>query len=294
MRTHYVATTSLDGDRLAKDLERTDSFIWSEAYSDYVFGGAWKSCMLWSRGGENGDGVVTNYDHDRPPAFTPYGDQLQYLQELISSTADLDRLNFVRLAKVRDSVIIPHRDLLELGDLSDATRNAHRMHIPLVTDEHCFFNEGDTVFRMGRGEVWFLDASQIHSVAVLSAVPRIHLMLDFVDTPSTKPLITVEGSGPEAGIPEERTVRRPPLPEADRGRLLALSDVLAMNTFNEIFSIVIKTHYRYDGGEDFVWRTMIAIAHGSRDPELIAHARKLHRHYTLERSAHTLLAGDAK
>jgi Aspartyl/Asparaginyl beta-hydroxylase/L-proline 3-hydroxylase, C-terminal len=285
MRTHYVATVPLDNDRLAEDLDQADSFAWSEAYSDYVFGGAWKSCMLWSRGGENGDGVVTNYDHDKPPAFTPYADRLPYLRELITSVADLDRLNFVRLAKVRNSVIIPHRDLLELSGLADETRNAHRMHIPLVTNEECFFSEDNTVFRMGRGEVWFLDASQIHSVAVLSDVARIHLMLDFVDVPSPKPLITIAGADPDGAIPEERTVRRPPLPEADRRRLLGLAEVLAMNTFNEVFSIVIKKHYRYDGGEDFVWDTMIAIARESGDPELLAHARELRRHYTLERSA---------
>lgn len=50
-------------------------------------------------------GVVTNYDHDRP-------------------VADLDRLNFVKLAKVQSSVIITHRDSLELGELADETRNA--------------------------------------------------------------------------------------------------------------------------------------------------------------------------
>lgn len=285
MRTHYVATVCLDNGRLAQDLDQADSFAWSEAYSDYVFGGAWKSCMLWSRGGENGDGVVTNYDHEKPPAFTPYGDRLPYLRELITSVADLDRLNFVRLAKVRNSVIVPHRDLLELSELADETRNAHRMHIPLVTNEQCFFSEGNTVFRMGEGEVWFLDASQIHSVAVLSEMARIHLMLDFVDTPSPKPLITVAGAGPDGAIPEERTVRRPPLPEADHRRLLGLAEILAMNTFNEVFSIVIKKHYQYDGGEDFVWDTMIAIARESGDPELLAHAHDLRRHYTLERSA---------
>jgi hypothetical protein len=285
MRTHYAATTSLDDERLAKDLQQSDAFVWSEAYSDYVFGGAWKSCMLWSRGGEIGDGVVTNYDHDRPSAFTPYGDQLPYLRELITTVADLDRLNFARLAKVRNSVIIPHRDLLELSDLAEEDRNAHRLHIPLVTDEDCFFNEGNTVFRMRRGEVWFLDAAQVHSVAVLSDEPRIHLMLDFVDVPSPKPLITIEGEREDGGIPEDRRVQRPPLPEADYARLLVLADVLAIDTFNEIFSIVIKKHYRYDGGDDFIWSTIIAIARASKDPELLAHARELRRHCTLERSA---------
>lgn len=285
MRTHYVATTSLDEVRLAKDLEQSDAFLWSEAYSDYLFGGAWKSCMLWARGGDTGDGVVTNYDHEQPSTFTPYGNQLLYLRELITSVADLDRLNFVRLAKVANSVIIPHRDLLELSELPDDTRNAHRMHIPLATNEDCFFNEGNTVFRMRKGEVWFLDASEIHSVAVLSNQPRVHLMFDFVNTPSTKPLITIDGDGPDAGIPDERTVERPPLTDADRSDLLRLADVLTMDTVNEIFSIVIKKHFRYDGGDDFVWNTMIAIAGASKDAAVLRHTDELRRYYTLERSA---------
>src|SRR5205814_4344858 len=113
MRTHYVGSVSLDPVRLAKDLDRCRSFQWSEAYSDYVFGGSWKSCMLWARGGEAGDGVVTNYDHRQPATFTQFGNQLPYLRELITTVADLDRLNFMRMAKVQHSVLIPHRDLLE-------------------------------------------------------------------------------------------------------------------------------------------------------------------------------------
>jgi hypothetical protein len=285
VHTHYVATTSLDDAALVKDLERSESFVWSEAYSDYVFGGAWKSCMLFARGGDNGDGVVTHYDHDRPPAFTQYGDELPYLRELIAQVADLDRLNFVRLAKVTNSVIIPHRDLLELSELPDDTRNAHRMHIPLATDEHSFFTEDNTVFRMRKGEVWFLDASQIHSVAVLSRIQRVHLMFDFVDRPAPWPLLTMEPEPTTAAIPATSTVDRPPLSADDRDRLLRLADVLTLETFNEVFSIVIKKHFRSDGGDQFVWNTMTAIADAAADPAVGAHARELRRYYTLERSA---------
>jgi Aspartyl/Asparaginyl beta-hydroxylase len=285
MRTHYVATTQLDEARLAKDLEQSDSFVWSEAYSDYIFGGAWKSCMLFTRGGETGDGLVTNYDHSRPSAFTPYGDQLPYLREVITSVADLGRLNFVRLAKVANGVGVPHRDLLELSELPDDTRNAHRMHIPLQTNEQCFFTEGNTVYRMLLGEIWFLDASAIHSVAVLSNEPRIHLMLDFVDQPSSKPLITVNGESEDAGIPARSTVQRPPLGEAEHTALLRLADVLTMDTFSEIGSVVIKTNLRRDGGEDFVWNTIVDIARASNDPALLRHATELRTHFTLERSA---------
>lgn len=285
MRTHYVATTELDDASLAKDLEQTASFVWSEAYSDYLFGGAWKNCMLWAPGGENGDGVMTNYDHGQPATFTPYGNRLPYLHDLITTVADLDRLNFVRLAKVSNSVIIPHRDLLELSDLPDDTRNAHRLHIPLATNENCFFNQGDTVFRMRKGDVWFLDASDIHSVAALSTEPRVHLIFDFVNVPSPKPLITIDGETEDAGIPGDRTVKRPSLADADLADLMRLADVLTMDTFSEVFSIVIKKHFRYDGGDDFVWNTIIAIARACKDAAVLRHAEELRRYYTLERSA---------
>ncbi len=285
MRTHYVATIPLDTARLATDLEHSTSFHWSEAYSDYLFGGPWKNCMLWACGGDSGDGVVTNYAYDLAPAFTEYGRQLPYLHELITTTADLTRLNFARLATVSDSVIIPHRDLLELSELPDDARNAHRVHIPLATNEDCFFSEGNAVFRMRAGEVWFLDASQIHSVASLSKQPRTHLILDFVDKPGSTPLITVEAEAQDAGIPVDRIVARPPLPGSDRVDLLRLADILTMDTFSEVFSIVIKKHYRHDGGENFVWETMAAIARGCKDPAVLPHTLERRRYFTLERSA---------
>jgi len=285
MRTQYVADTPLDDARLAKDLEQSELFPWSEAHSDYVSDGAYKSCMLWTRGGQVGDGVVTTYDHRQPSAFTEYANQLPYLRELISTVVDLERLNFVRLAKVQNSVIIPHRDLLELSDIPDDARSVHRVHIPLVTNENCFFNEGNTVFQMRRGEIWFLDASQIHSAAVLSTEKRIHMMLDFVDTPSEKPLVKIEGRSADVGIPEDRKVKRPPLTDADHAGLRQLAGVITMETVDEIFSIVIKKHYRYDGGDDFVWTTMTDIARDSGDPEVRRHIEELRRYFTVERSA---------
>jgi hypothetical protein len=111
-------------------------------------------------------------------------------------------------------------------------------------------------------------------------------MLDFVNRPSTRPLIAIDGDSEDAGIPDERTVKRPPLTDADRAHLLRLADVLTMDTFQEIFSIVIKKHFRYDGGDDFVWNTMIAIAGASNDATVLRHANELRRYYTLQRSAH--------
>lgn len=283
MRTQYVATVPLDEARLAKDLEHSATFRYSEAYSNYLYGGPWKSCMLWATGGDDGDGILTNYSYDRPSTFTEYGSQLPYLQELIKSAVDLTRLNFVRLAMFSDSVIIPHRDLLELNQLPDDARSAHRLHIPLATHDQCFFSEDNTVYRMRAGEVWWLDAAQIHSVASLAKASRVHLIFDFVDKPGPEPLVTLARTG-DGGIPTGSTVVRPPLPESERAALLRLADVITMDNFDEVFTIVIKKHFRFDGGDSFAWDTITAIAGDSGDPAVLSHALELHRYYTLERN----------
>ena len=284
MRTQYVATIPLDEDRLAKDLEQTTSFRFSEAYSNYLIGGPWKNAALWATGGDTGTGVLTEYAYDQQATFTEYGLQLPYLQELISNTADLSRLQFVRLAVFSDSVIVPHRDFLELADLPEEARSAHRLHIPLVTHENRFFSEDNVVYRMRAGEAWYFDASRIHSVASLSSAPRIHLIFDFADRTGAGSLVKVESAGKVDGIPADRRVNRPPLPEATRANLLRLADVLTMDNFGEVFSIVIKTHFRFDGGENFAWDTMTAIARACNDAAVLPHTLELLRYYTLDRS----------
>lgn len=282
MRTQYVSTILINRVRLAKDLEQSADFRYSEAYSDYLIGGPWKSCMLWATGGDSGDGLLTNYTYDRGSVCTVYGTQVPYLQELITNTVDLTRVNFVRLAMFSKSVIVPHRDFLELGEIPDEARSAHRLHIPLATNEECFFSEDNAVYRMREGEVWYFDAAQIHSVASFSAEPRIHLIVNFVDRPADGPLVTMENRG-TGGIPADRIVPRPRLSEDARADLLRMSEVLTMDNFSEIFSIVVKSHFRYDGGDNFAWDTIIAIARASKDPAVLPHALELHRYYTLDR-----------
>jgi L-proline cis-4-hydroxylase len=283
MRTRYVTTVDLDSAALAKDLEHAESFRFSEAYSEYLIGGPWKSCMLWSVGADTGDGVITNYAYGQQAGFTEYGSQLPYLQDLITGMADLSRLNFARLAPVCDVVFIPHRDLLELRVLPEDNRNAHRVHVVLATNENCFFSEGNTVYQMREGDVWFLDAAEMHSVASFSKDPRVHLILDFVNTPDPSPLLKLDEAGVD--MPADRVVARPPLPDSDRAALRKLTDVLTMDSFYDVFAIVIKKFFRFDAGDDFVWDTMTAIARDCPDPAVLPHTLDLRRYYTLERSA---------
>lgn len=284
MQTQYVTTIALDEDRLAKDLEQSAAFRYSEAYSNYLIGGPWKSVVLWGAGGDSGTGVLSEYTYDQPAAFTEYGDQLPYLGELITNTVDLTRLQFVRLAVISDSVIVPHRDYLELTDTAEGARWAHRLHIPLITHENCLFSEDNVVYRMLPGEAWFFDAGQIHSVVSLSNATRIHLIFDFDDQSDGSALVKVGQQGRGNGIPVNRRVDRPPLADFNRASLLRLADMLTMDNFREVFSIIIKTHFRWDGGENFAWDTMTGVARACKDPAVLPHTLEMLRYYTLDRS----------
>jgi hypothetical protein len=86
------------------------------------------------------------------------------------------------------------------------------------------------------------------------------------------------------GIPEEAVVDRPPLPGDRRAALIGLADVITTDTVRDVLSIVTKTHFRFDGGADFVWETMSAIAHDCPDPAVRDQVLDLRRYFTLERS----------
>jgi hypothetical protein len=285
MRTQRVGSVALDEARLRKDLDHVATTPFSEAYSNYLIGGPWKSWVLWSPGGDRGDGVMTTYDYAESASFTDCARGLPYLQELITSVADTERLNFVRLAMFSDSVIVPHRDYIELADLPEASRHEHRVHLPLVTHDECYFSDGAQVYRMRAGEVWFLDAAQVHAAASFVKEPRIHLIFDMVGRPSADPLLKVGDGRTDGSVPQDRVVHRPPLSPADRDALAALAGVLTEDTYGEVFSIVVKKHFRVDGGKDFAWRTMSALAEACADPGVVTRVREQRRYYELERSA---------
>jgi hypothetical protein len=287
MRTQRVGTLQIDQRRLLKELEKIDEFIFADAYSEYLCGGPWKSCMLWSASGKVGDGLVTNYDQDAPVAKTAYGEQLPYLSEIVERSFNLDHLRFARLAIISNSVIIPHRDLLELNEVPTQVRNAHRLHVPLITNENCYFSDRNVVYRMRFGEVWFFDATRMHAAASFSDQKRIHLMLDFSDVDDEDDLLRIPRDG-LGTIPQVSICQRDGMTDAEREALLSLSHVIDMDNYRDIFSIVIRKHFRKDGGEDFVWNTVTKIADSSHNPAVVSKIKELHQYFLLERSPQPL------
>lgn len=283
-QTQLIGQLDVDADAVRKDLETAAGFVFSEAYSDYLCGGPWKSLMLWSSDGKAGDGLITNYDHGKRSAATEHGEQLPYLRGLIENHFDVDRLNFARIAVISNSVTVPHRDLLELSDIPEEVRNSTRVHVPLVTTEDAFFTQGNEVYRMHVGDVWFFDASQVHAAANLSTEPRTHLILDFSTVEDEADLVRFTPT-PGLGIPKERIRERAPMTDRERADLLALAPLIDRDNIRDVFGIVIKKHYRKDGGASFVWDILDELGRRSPDPAVGARIEELHRYFLMERSA---------
>jgi hypothetical protein len=89
----------------------------------------------------------------------------------------------------------------------------------------------------------------------------------------------------ETNIPQDSICNRNPMTEEERKRLLALSNIIDLDNFCDVFGIVIKNHYRRDGGNNSIWNMFIEIAKSSGNKEVREKASELHRYLLIERAA---------
>jgi hypothetical protein len=235
MNTQRLAKLELSAPRLAADLATAKGFAYHDAYSEYVCG-RWPTCMLWNRTGTVEEQFVSEYDG--PARKTSYGKALPYISELIEQVFDLKNLRFARLVQLTpNTVIIPHRDFVELGN------NFCRVHVPLLTNESCWNSEGDVVFHMPAGEVWFLDASVPHSAASFWDEVRTHIMLDFAHEGDPRQLLRID-TCPDQTIPPERIVTRPPISPEEEEALRSLHRLIDLDNYRDVLALLIRKYFR--------------------------------------------------
>jgi hypothetical protein len=276
LNTHRMARLDLDPARLAEDLQSAKRFVFSDAYSEFSCG-EWRSCMLWNGSGEFGDTLLS--DHDRPALKTAYGTELPYLCETIEDNFDLGRLRFARLVNLRpNSVLIPHRDFLELG------KRLRRIHIPLRTDSKCFNGEENVVYQMKVGEVWFIDAAKVHTAASFSTQDRLHLILDFAQGEETAAFI----KGPlnlEGVIPEDSIVQRVPLSAADKEAIASLHKVIDRDNYKDLLALLIRKYFRTQFSASTVFDWLLSLVEQAGDRALLEEIRRHVDYFLIERQA---------
>lgn len=261
-QSKIISRIELDSEKLAKEIEMVSAVGFNRAYKKYALG-KWETCVIWNQRGDQADAVIHDYSGVAVP--TALGGQLKYINTLIKHNFNIRYLKFARIFSISDNgLVAPHRDYLELK------KNLYRIHIPIQVNGSSFSSEGDHVFQMQYGEVWFLDATQVHSAACFSKQRRLHLVLDFE---TEQPMDAIFKLNDTKTVYPVTAAHREKVSDKFLDAIFSLSQIITIENFSDITAILAKVHFKKSvhAGEMFKWLTVIA--NKSRDPLVIEEAK---------------------
>lgn len=97
-----------------------------------------------------------------------------HLHNTINDEGYIMRAIFVKLLK--NSFIPPHIDIV-----GKSLVLSKRLHIPIITNENCFFSVGDDIRNLKVGEIWEINNDKkMHGVSNNGNEDRIHLIVDWI------------------------------------------------------------------------------------------------------------------
>ena len=108
--------------------------------------------------------------------FKYFSDELLKLSKVFQETHGFGYITRAILVNLKaNSSIPPH------VDSGESLHKCHRMHIPLITNDHCDFSVGKDTINMKIGEIWEINnTNKVHSVNNASNFDRIHLIADWI------------------------------------------------------------------------------------------------------------------
>lgn len=271
MRSHILGRIELDQDRLKKDLAYLAAVPTVEEEYDEFSNGFWKNIPLYNASGSTEDGLYRDLQGAavRP---TTHAGRVPYLNEIITTVYNVDRLQMARTRNLKNAIVIPHRDFVELDREID---QYFRTFMVLEDSPLAFHSDDGTVIHMRPGEIWFLDAAAVHSAVNFGDVSRQSLCVDLAfdgafdekDALADTRLLVSDVS---PDLPERKPFTR----EREKG-ILALSGVIGRENFRDILFLLAKVHYTYDvhPSEAFEW--LVAISKSVGDDEMVAKAERI-------------------
>jgi hypothetical protein len=178
VRDRLKLALAFDAGAMRADLLRLAGGDWIDHFVKQNYDGDWSVLPLRASASARHP-IATIYSDPSAGDFadTPLLDRCPYLRQVLAAFEC--PLQAVRLMKLSPgSVIKPHRD----HDLA-AEYGKARLHIPVATNPAVeFWLNGERVV-LQEGECWYLDLSQVHSVANRGAADRTHLVVDAVMNP---------------------------------------------------------------------------------------------------------------
>ncbi len=266
LHARIIGQVDLDDARLAADLVALMDLPYNRGYSDYARGNpGWQNTVLMNHSGDPADQTFGGYDG--LPVATPHLEPLPYIAELITNTFKAEHLLWSRIFMCEDGMLIPHRDYLDLPE-DEFTR----VHIPLQLGTSSLHSEDDKVFRMRKGEVWFIDGTVNHSAYSYDGAPRVYLSCDFrsgvpFDELFVDPALAATNVRPDF-------IDLPPLPENFDSVLDGFATMLREDTFDDIVGVLAKVHFNHQArcGDTYEW--LIDVANRAEQPALVDHAKE--------------------
>lgn len=271
MSSYCLGNIEFDSAAVNNELSNAAPFPFSDLYEEFICG-QWKSCAIWNQSGFAEDVKIRDFSGESQ--LTDLGKKLPYITHIIKENFNLSYLRFARLvALYPSSIVLPHRDYLELKD------TLTRIHIPLITDHHCFNSEENLVYHLDQGEVWYLNASLIHSAASFSKNLRLHLILDFYGDVVFDQIFYKS----EKKRRQIKGIHREALPADSQQALLSLSTIINEHNFYDVLAILAKQHFFRDFSLEDFYEYLKIIADKSQDMQVIEKTKWLRDYCLAER-----------
>jgi hypothetical protein len=273
MSSHIIGHVDLPMAALRADIELLSSLNRLPEVYDEFSTGFYKNISLWNA---SGDGTDSRYRDTDRAMITEFGRLVPDLEALLRSIFDFSHVTMVRARDLIDAMVLPHRDFIELDK---EVASYYRVFLPLNDNPHAYHSDSAGVFRMKPGEVWFLDAKQVHAAANLSTLPRLFICLDFAfdDSRFHPSDIFVEKSNYRPGL-RPYFLDRPHLPASFLEDLAHLRFACMPSALSELFVLLSKLHFSYESMPSEVFDWLEYVVGLSGDPSLIERVRLLRRH----------------
>ncbi|WP_167489469.1 aspartyl/asparaginyl beta-hydroxylase domain-containing protein [Vibrio ouci] len=213
----------------SEDLNDIRALNFDQAYQEYGYG-IWETLSIWNKDGRNGDAISKEYEGSAQINDT--GKDLHNINRMINDHFECRHIKSVRLLRsCKGGMILPHFDYLEFQN------GFTRLHVVLDIDDTCLNSEGDVVYQMEAGDVWFLDGRELHSATSISPSGKLCLMIDF--SPH-EPFERLFKSTPLLDHPPISTplVRNKPMEDALVSALLTLNQYSPSHRVKDIMAIL--------------------------------------------------------
>jgi len=164
---------SADTTNLKKKLNELNDEIWKEfTYRQETFDVHKKTNTVPLIFSEDFESENVKY-HNHFPFFA---DDLLEISNALFKYYDFGYITRAILVKLFAGEVIP--DHIDRGE---SLESCHRVHVPIITNESCYFSVGDETVNMKEGEFWEINnTNKIHNVKNLGNTDRIHLIVDWI------------------------------------------------------------------------------------------------------------------